>query len=50
MGLAGADLGETAQLGEMAELVHDGALLRNQQQQQSERFEQLSHSNDGGEF
>ena len=39
MGLVGADFGE------MAELVNDGTLLRNQQQQQkAERFEHLSHS------
>ena len=41
MGLVGA-----ADLGEMADLVNDGALLRNQEQQQkAERFEHLSHSN-----
>ena len=40
MGLVGADFGE------MADLVNDGALLRNQEQQQkTERFEHLSHSN-----
>jgi hypothetical protein len=44
-GLMGADLGE------MADLVNDGALLRNQEQQQkAERFERLSHSNVSDEF
>jgi hypothetical protein len=39
MGLAGAELRQ------MADLVNDGALLRNQEQQQkAERFEHLSHS------
>ena len=33
-------------VGEMADLVNDGTLLRNQEQQQkAERFEHLSHSN-----
>jgi len=50
MGFAGADVVGAAlagaDLGEMADFVNDGALLRNQEQQQeAERFEHLSHSN-----
>jgi hypothetical protein len=44
--LVGADLRKTADFGEMTELVNDGALLRNQEQQQkAERFDHLSHAN-----
>ena len=40
-----------AEFGEMADFVNDGALLRNQEQQQkAERFEHLSHSNVSAEF
>jgi uncharacterized protein YjbI with pentapeptide repeats len=47
--VAGADVAG-ADLGEMADLVNNGALLRNQQQQQeAERFEHLSHSNSSDE-
>jgi hypothetical protein len=47
IGAAGVDTSfARADLGEMADLMNDGALLRNQEQQQkTERFEHVSHSN-----